>query len=32
MNTAITHAITEQECLSDELLSDIRHAYIDGEV
>lgn len=32
MNTAIKHAITEQEYLSGELLSDIRHEYIDGEV
>lgn len=32
MNTAIKHAITEQEYLSGELLSDIRHEYINGEV
>ncbi len=32
MNTAIKYPITEQEYLSGELLSDIRHEYINGEV
>ena len=33
MNTAIKqHVITEQDYLSGELLSDIRHEYIDGQV
>jgi len=32
MNAVIEHAITEEEYLSGELLSDVRHEYIDGEV
>ena len=32
MNTAIKQTFTEQEYLSGELLSDIRHEYINGEV
>lgn len=32
MNAPIEHAITEEEYLSGELLSDVRHEYVDGEV